>query len=101
MLVGTGTKKAVRLESAWRGCYKRSSSNSITKELFPRKMLDGTGIEKARLTQYVKRGWHHKAEFTENARRGWSKQKLLQPNILGGAGMKKLFLLRSFNSKVV
>ena len=42
------------------------------KELFKRKMLGGAGIEKTRLTQYVRQGCHEKAEFTENARRGWS-----------------------------
>ena len=40
-------EKAVSAENARRGWYKRSSSNSNTKELFPRKMLGGVGIEKA------------------------------------------------------
>ena len=50
MLGGAGT---VSTENAWKGCYKRSSSNSNTKELFSCKMLGGAGIEKACLTQYV------------------------------------------------
>ena len=36
-------------------------------------MLDGTGIEKASLTQYVTWGWREKLLFTENARQGWYK----------------------------
>ena len=49
-------KKAVSNENARRGYYKRSSSNSNRKELFPHKVLGGASIEKARLTQYVRRG---------------------------------------------
>ena len=52
-------EKAVSSKNAGRGCYK-------TKELFPRKMLGGAGIEKACLTQYVRGGWQ-KVEFAENA----------------------------------
>ena len=37
-------------------------------------MLGGAVTEKARLTQYVRRGWHEKSEFTENARWGWSRK---------------------------
>ena len=37
-------------------------------------MLDGTGIEKASLTQYVRWGWCGKLLFTENARQGWYKK---------------------------
>ena len=37
-------------------------------------MLDGTGIEKASLTQYVTWGWREKLLFTENARQGWYKK---------------------------
>ena len=33
---------------------------TLTKKLNSRKMLDGTGIEKASLTQYVTPGWHKK-----------------------------------------
>ena len=47
-----------------------------TKMLNSRKMLDGTDIEKASLTQYVRRGWREKPFFTENARRGWYKKTL-------------------------
>ena len=39
-------EKAVSTENARRGCYKRSSSNSKTKKLYPRKMLGTTGIKK-------------------------------------------------------
>ena len=46
--------------------------NSNTKELFPHKILGETCIKKARLTQYVRQGWHKKPEFSENGRRGWS-----------------------------
>ena len=46
-----------------------------TKELFPLKMLDGGGLEKAPLAQYVRRGWHEKAEFTENARKSFFNQR--------------------------
>ena len=53
-------EKAVSSKNTERGCYK-------TKELFPRKMLGGAGIEKACLTQYIRGGWH-KVEFAENAR---------------------------------
>ena len=35
-----------------------------TKKRNSRKMLDGTGIEKASLTQYVRRGWREKVLFT-------------------------------------
>ena len=45
-----------------------------TKMLNSRKMLDGNGIEKASLTQYVRRDWREKPLFTENARRGWYKK---------------------------
>ena len=37
-------------------------------------MLDGAGIEKASLTQYVRPDWHKKPLFTEHARRGWYKK---------------------------
>ena len=37
-------------------------------------MLDGTRIEKASLTQYVRWGWREKLLFTENARQGWYKK---------------------------
>ena len=36
-------------------------------------MLDGTGIEKASLTQYVRWGWREILLFTENAMQGWYK----------------------------
>ena len=39
-----------------------------TKKFNSRKMLDGTGIEKASLTQYVRWGWQEKLLFTESAR---------------------------------
>ena len=42
-----------------------------TKKLFSFKMLEGAGIDKAPLTQYVRRGWHKKALFPKNARRSW------------------------------
>ena len=45
-----------------------------TKKLNSRKMLDGNGIEKASLTQYVMWGWQEKLLFTENARQGWYKK---------------------------
>ena len=45
-----------------------------TKKLNSRKMLDGTGMEKDYLTQYVRRGWREKSLFTENARQGWYKK---------------------------
>ena len=69
-------EKDVSTEIAMRSCYKKSSSNSNTKDLYPRKMLRGAGIEKTSLTQYVKQGWHKKAQFTKNARRGWYKKLL-------------------------
>ena len=75
MLGGVLAQKVASTENAGRGCYKRSSSNSNTKELFLRKMLGGAGIEKARLTQYVRRGWREKAEFTENGIHGWSRKR--------------------------
>ena len=37
-------------------------------------MLDGAAMEKAPLTQYVRRGLHKKALFTENTRQGWYKK---------------------------
>ena len=45
-----------------------------TKMLNSRKMLDENGIEKASLTQYVRRNWRKKPLFYENARRGWYKE---------------------------
>ena len=45
-----------------------------TKMLNSRKMLDGNGIEKASLTQYVRRDWLEKPLLTENARLGWYKK---------------------------
>ena len=48
-------------------------------------MLGGAVIEKARLTQYVRRGWYEKDLFTENARRDWLH--------LGRADKNKLFSL--------
>ena len=45
-----------------------------TRKLSSRKMLDGTGIEKASLTQYVRWGWQEKLLFAENARQGWYKK---------------------------
>ena len=53
-------EETVSTENAGRGCYKGSSSNSNTRELFPRQMLGDAGIEKACLTQYVTLGWHEK-----------------------------------------
>ena len=47
---------------------------TLTKKLNSRKMLDGTGIEKASLTQYVRWGWQEKLLFAENARQGWYKK---------------------------
>ena len=47
-----------------------------TKKLNSRKMLDGTGLEKASLTQYVRRGWREKSVFTENVRQVWYKKVL-------------------------
>ena len=44
------------------------------KKFNSRRMLDGTGIEKASLTQYVRWGWREKPSFTENARLGWYKK---------------------------
>ena len=40
-------KKAVSTENTKSGCYKRRSSNSNTKKLFPSRILGGAGIEKA------------------------------------------------------
>ena len=37
-------------------------------------MPDGTGIEKASLSQYVKWGRREKLLFTENAWKGWYKK---------------------------
>ena len=45
-----------------------------TKKHFLLKMLDETGVGKAPLIQYVRRGWHEKALFTENATQGWHKK---------------------------
>ena len=45
-----------------------------TKKVNSRKMLDGTGIEKVSLTQYVRWDWRQKPVFAENARQGWYKQ---------------------------
>ena len=39
-------------------------------KLNSRKMLEGTGIEKASLTQYVRQGRHKKVQFTKNVRGG-------------------------------
>ena len=41
-----------------------------TKKFKSKKMVDGPGIEKVSLTQYVRRGWRVKPLFTENSRRG-------------------------------
>ena len=38
------------------------------KKLNSRKMLDGAGIEKVSLSQYVRRSWHEKPLFTDTAR---------------------------------
>ena len=40
---------------------------ACTIKLNSRKMLDGTGIEKTSLTQYVERGGHKKVQLTKNA----------------------------------
>ena len=45
-----------------------------SKKLISRKMLDGTGIKKALLTQCVMWGWREKLIFTGNARQGWNKK---------------------------
>ena len=37
-------------------------------------MPDGTGIEKASLTQYVRQGWHKKVLSTKNVKQGWHKK---------------------------
>ena len=37
-------------------------------------MLDGAGIKKAPLIQYVKRGWHKKNLFAKNLKRGLYKK---------------------------
>ena len=72
-----------------------------------RKMLDETGIEKASLTQYVRRGWHEKPVFMLV---GHVYKKLYYLIILGGAGMKKFFSLKileeagktsSYNSNIL
>ena len=46
------------------------------KKFSSRKMLDGPGIEKVSLTQYVRWIWREKSLFTENSRRGWYKKTL-------------------------
>ena len=48
-----------------------------TKKHNSRKMLDGTGIEKASLTQYVRRSWCEKLPFTENAGERLAPKKFL------------------------
>ena len=47
-------------------------------------MLGGAVTEKARLTQYVRRGWCEKDLFTENARRDWYKKAPLTQCIWEG-----------------
>ena len=48
-----------------------------TKKHNSRKMLDGIGIEKASLTQYVRRSWCEKLPFTENAGERLAPKKFL------------------------
>ena len=55
-----------------------------------RKMLDGTDIEKASLTQYVRRGWHENLFSLKILGEVGIKKPF---NLTGGAGMKKLFTL--------
>ena len=70
MLDGAGTKKYLSTEKVKRDLYKKASLTRYvgaarTKKLSSTKMLDldGTGIEKASLFQYVRRGWHKKDLF--------------------------------------
>ena len=81
MLGGAGTKKNFLLKILNGACMKKLFLNSLasfgragTKMLNSRKMLDGNDIEKASLTQNVRRDWREKPLFTENARRGWYKK---------------------------
>ena len=57
-----------------------------TKKSFLLKMIDGAGIKKVPISQYVRRYWHEKAVSTENARRGSYKRSSLN------SIMKELFL---------
>ena len=74
---------------------KETPKTRKTKELFPRKKLGWTDIEKARLFQYVRRGWHKKAEFTENDRkRSFFKKGFLNPISLAGHAGRSSFYLK-------
>ena len=55
-----------------------------TRKLDSRKMLDGTGIEKVSLTQYVRRGGHKKVQFTKNVGGGCYKKAPLSQNVRRG-----------------
>ena len=55
-----------------------------TRKLNSRKMLDGTGMEKASLTQYVRWGWREKLIFTETAKQDWYKKSF---NLICSVGL--------------
>ena len=64
---------------------------TLTKKVNSRKMLDGTGIEKVSLIQYVTPGWHKKAQFTKNARGGWYKKVPISQQVRQGWHKNDLF----------
>ena len=53
---------------------KKARLTQYVRRGWHKKVLDRAGLEKASSTQYLRRGWHEKALFTENARQDWYKK---------------------------